>query len=112
MMAITEKLAIVCMDSITNPLEQNMLKSEFEKDGLEILDISYDQMAHFCGNVFEAKNKEGDSFLICSQQAWDHFTSEHKSLINQYHTELPIKIDTIERIGGGSARCMVAGVYF
>jgi hypothetical protein len=32
-------------------------------------------------------------------------------LIEAHTTPLPVNIDTIERIGGGSARCMLAEVY-
>ena len=112
MMAITEKLAIVCMESIENLLERKMLEQNFIKDKLELIDLNQQQINHFCGNVFEAKSKNGDSYLICSQQAWDHFTEAQQAIISRHHKPLPIDIETIERIGGGSARCMVAGVYF
>jgi hypothetical protein len=32
-------------------------------------------------------------------------------LIETHTTPLPVNIDTIERIGGGSARCMLAEVF-
>jgi len=112
MMAITEKLAIICMDSIDNFMEKNIIKQSLISSGLELMSISYKQMTSFCGNVFEVKNKEGKSFLICSETAWNAFNPAQQEKIRLYHTPLPIAIPTIETLGGGSARCMVAGVYF
>jgi hypothetical protein len=111
-LTITENLAIICLDSVENSLERMMLQKKFEATGLEVLEISFKQVEHFCGNAFEVKNKDGKSHLICSLQAWSAFTPEQQALISTYHTPLPIDIKTIETIGGGSARCMVAGVYF
>ena len=111
-LTITEKLAIVCLECIDNMMERMMLKKKLESTGLEILEISFKQVEQFCGNAFEVQNKEGKSYLISSSSAWNAFTKDQQALIRKYHKELPIDIPTIETIGGGSARCMVAGVYF
>lgn len=111
-LTITENLAIVCLDCIDNNMERMMLKKKFEATRLEVLEISFKQVEQFCGNMFEVLNDEGDSHLICSLGAWNALNSKQQSLIEKYHTPIPIDIKTIETIGGGSARCMVAGVYF
>jgi hypothetical protein len=111
-LTITEKLAIVCLECIDNSLERTMLRKKLASSGLEILEISFQQVEHFCGNAFEVMNDKDEHFLICSETAWNAFTAEQQELIKKYHTPLAIDIPTIETIGGGSARCMVAGVYF
>ena len=111
-LTITENLAIVCLDCIDNSMERMMLKKKFEATGLEVLEISFKQVEQFCGNAFEVQNTEGKSHLICSLGAWNAFDEKQQELIEKYHTAIPLDIPTIETIGGGSARCMVAGVYF
>lgn len=111
-LTITEKLAIVCLECIDNSLERSMLQKKLESSGLEILEISFKQVEQFCGNAFEVINDKGESHLICSETAWNAFDKEQQELIKKHHTPLVIDIKTIETIGGGSARCMVAGVYF
>lgn len=111
-LTITEKLAIICLECIDNSMERMMLKKKIEATGLIILEISFKQVEQFCGNAFEVENKEGKSHLICSLGAWNAFGKEKQDLIEKYHTPIPIDISTIETLGGGSARCMVAGVYF
>lgn len=112
LLSITEKLAIVCLECIDNSIQRMMLKKKLEESGLEIIEISYSQLEHFCGNVFEVKNTKDESFIIGSSTAWKAFTSDQQSLIEKHHSPIIINIPSIETVGGGSARCMVAGVYF
>jgi hypothetical protein len=111
-LSITENLAIVCLECIDNMVERLMLKKSLEKGGLSVIEITFKQVEQFCGNVFEVRNNEDNSFLIASENAWNGFTEEQQQQIGQFHEALIISIPTIEKIGGGSARCMVAGVYF
>ena len=111
-MTITEKLAIICLDAIENLMEQTFVKMHLEASCLEIISISHGQVNQFAGNLFEVKNKAGVSYLIGSKTAWGAFSKDELALIKKYHQPLAISIPTIEKIGGGSARCMMAGVYF
>jgi hypothetical protein len=111
-LTITEKIAIICMDAIENLMERTIVKMHLEDSGLEIISISYDQVNQFAGNLFEVKNKAGVSYLIGSESAWGAFTKEQLEIIQKYHQPIKLAIPTIEKVGGGSARCMMAGVYF
>jgi hypothetical protein len=111
-LTITEKLAIICLDAIENLMERTFVKMHLEDSGLEIIPISYNQVNQFAGNLFEVKNQAGESYLIGSETAWGAFSKAELALIKKYHQPLAIAIPTIEKIGGGSARCMMAGVYF
>lgn len=112
LLSITEYLAIVCLECIDNSIQRMMLKKKLEESGLAILEISFSQLENFCGNVFEVKNSADENFIISSHRAWSAFTPTQQKLIEKHHSPLVISIPTIETIGGGSARCMVAGVYF
>ena len=111
-LTITEKLAIICFDAIENLMERTFVKMQLEDSGLEIISISYSQVNQFAGNLFEVKNKSGQSYLIGSESAWGAFTEEQLKIILKYHQPLKLAIPIIEKVGGGSARCMLAGVYF
>lgn len=111
-LTITEKIAVVCLECIDNSLQRMMLKKKLEESGLEIIEISFSQLSSFCANLFEVKNRKDESFIIGSSTAWNAFTADQQLLIKKYHSPIIIAIPTIETVGGGSARCMVAGVYF
>jgi hypothetical protein len=46
-----------------------------------------------------------------SRTAWQSLEADQRRVIETHATPLPVNIDTIERIGGGSARCMLAEVF-
>lgn len=111
-MSLGMHYAIICLDSINDYQQRSILLESFKKTGKTIIDISWDQVQHMCGNVLELYNKRGDSLLILSEQAKRHFTHEQLRLIQQYSKLLSIDIPTIEAIGGGSTRCMMAEIFY
>lgn len=111
MLSIAVKFAVVCLESIPDILERAMLKQSLERIGKEVVDISYTQMNSFGANALEVVNQEGKSFFALSQSAFDAFSADQISLIEKYTTMLPIRIKTIESVGGGSVRCMMAGLF-
>jgi len=70
--------------------------------------ISYEQMNNFVANMLEIKNREEKSLLALSQTAYQHLSVTQKSRLQQYVKLVPLAIPTIEKIGGGSVRCMIA----
>lgn len=102
MMSIGKGFAVVCQESITDGLKLS---------GLEIIDVSLSQMNQFACNVLQVANQDGQPFLVMSQTAESAFTPEQKRRLSQYAELLPVAIPTIETIGGGSARCMMAEIF-
>lgn len=111
MMSIGKKIAVICSDSITNEQEKKQVIESLNASGRSIINITLEQMNHFAGNVLEVENKNGESLMILSQQAMNAFTDDQISELRKHTTLLPIQIPTIETLGGGSARCMLAEVF-
>lgn len=111
MMCIAENFVIVCLDSISNEVEKNNLCNSFKETGHQIIDISFNQMNNFAGNMLEIKTNEQKSILALSQSAFEILTKEQKNTIEKHSELVPLSINTIETIGGGSARCMMAEIF-
>ena len=111
LMAIGSKFAVICLDSITNEQEKEAVISSLKSTGKEIIDITFDQMNHFAGNMLEVKSANGGSLLVMSQAAYNSLTSEQKVGLEKYGKLVYADINTIETNGGGSARCMMAEVH-
>jgi len=111
MMCICEGIAVICADSITTNKGREAVLSSLKKGGLSVIEISFEQMNHFAGNMLGLKNKEGESILVLSQSAHNCLTENQIQEIQKNHKLLPLSIPTIETIGGGSARCMIAEVF-
>jgi hypothetical protein len=65
-------------------------------------------MDHFCGNMLQVKNKNSDYFLVMSTQAFNHLDADQVKRLEVYQPIIHSDITTIETLGGGSARCMMA----
>ena len=111
MMCIAENYAVVCLDAIANVHERNTLQQLLSDSGHDIINITRKQMNHFAGNMMELKNSKKQSVLAMSQSAFDSLNKEQIETIKQYSSIVSSSIDTIEKYGGGSARCMMAGIH-
>lgn len=111
MMCVADRFVVICLESIKDKAERTHVIQSIEKTKKEIIDISLDQMNHFAGNMLQVENKKGEKFLVMSSQAFRSLTKEQQTKIEQYNSILHSSLDTIERNGGGSARCMMAEVF-
>ena len=84
------------------------MSESLTESGHQIIDISFEQMYHFVLNMLVLESNDGRSLLVLSQSAFTSLTSDHKDKIEQHNTLVPLAINTIETIGGGSARGMIA----
>lgn len=111
MMTIGKGFALVCLDSIQNLIERAMLQNKLAETGHRLIQISFHQMNQFAGNCIEVLNTKSERFLLMSQTAFNSLNENQKLQINQFAQILSFDIPTIERIGGGSVRCMVTGLF-
>tara|TARA_R110001592_G_scaffold211976_2_gene464073 strand:+ start:2719 stop:3639 length:921 start_codon:yes stop_codon:yes gene_type:complete len=108
MMTIGNDFAVVCLESITNAIERQQLMDVLENTGHTIVDINYQQMNAFCGNMLELERPNQKNILTMSNSAFDALTLAQRKALEEFCTLFPINIPTIENIGGGSVRCMIA----
>lgn len=111
MMCVGDKFVVICLESISNADERKSVVESFKKTNHEIINISLDQMNHFAGNMLLLKTKNGNSILTMSQSAFDALTNDQRKQLSNYCELFPLSIPTIETIGGGSVRCMIAEIF-
>lgn len=110
-MHIGETYAVICLDSIKEEAERIALSQRLIVTGHEVIPITLAQVHAYAGNMLQVQNKKGKKFTILSQQSFNVLTEEQKDILNIHSTLLPIDITTIETIGGGSVRCMMAEIF-
>ncbi|MBK2109630.1 arginine deiminase-related protein [Francisella tularensis] len=110
MLSIGEKLIFVCLESIKCDKDRDIVAQALHQSNKTIVDVSQKQVHLRCCNSLEVKNKQGRSYLILSATADMGFTDQQKQLIDLHCTRLPCHVKTIEDVGGGTARCMVAEI--
>jgi hypothetical protein len=111
MMCIAEQFAVICLDAITNPGEKHLVVKSLETIGKEVISITMDQTNHFAGNMLQVRNKKEEPLLILSEQAFNSLTREQVDRLTKYNRIVTAALYTIEKHGGGSARCMLAEIH-
>ncbi|CAM3765451.1 citrulline utilization hydrolase CtlX [Mucilaginibacter galii] len=111
MMCVGSKFAVICLDSIQDETEKETVIASLNMTGKEIVGITLEQMNHFAGNMLEVQNTGGESLLVMSKSAHQSLTAEQVAVLEKYTEIVSADLTTIETIGGGSARCMLAEVH-
>jgi hypothetical protein len=111
MLSIGEDFAILCEECIASEKERKSLYESLQSTGHNIIPISLKQVAQFAGNVLQLKNAKGEKLLVMSETARASLNREQIDAIRTFTKILPVSIPTIETIGGGGARCMMAEVF-
>jgi hypothetical protein len=111
LMCIGEKFTVICLDSIANPHERIVVTESLKSTRKEIIDISFEQMNRFAGNMLEVKNKAGENLIVMSKNAYNSLLHKQIVTLEKYGKLIYANINTIETNGGGSARCMMAEVH-
>lgn len=111
MMTMGHKYVIVCLSSITLDDEREELLASFKNSGKEIIDISFDQMNAFAGNMLQVKSKLGEPYLVMSSTAYNSLSGAQIDQILSHNKIIKIAIPTIETHGGGGVRCMMAEIF-
>ena len=78
----------------------------------DVVELTSDQIQNFSGNAIEAKNEEGELFLIISSRGFSALNQNQvNKLLKSYKEIIHSDIPTIEKYGGGSARCMLTELF-
>jgi len=111
MMAIADRYVVICLESIRDEDKRNEVIDSFKKSDKEIIEITFEQVLNFAGNMLQVEGSLGSKYMVMSQLAYDSLTKEQIEKINQYNPILAVPIPNIEKYGGGSVRCMMAEVF-
>ena len=111
MMCLASSFTVICLESILDQNERQRVIDKLKETEKKIIEITFDQMNNFAGNMLEVQNSNGDQFLVMSSKAYHSLNKNQINQIQQYVQILHSPIDTIEILGGGSARCMMAEIF-
>jgi hypothetical protein len=115
-MSIGTRFAVVCLDALPYPAERLEVEEELAKSGREVVPITLEQMHRYVGNMLElrgsltamASTTNEESFLFLSENAFNALQPFQRIALERHARLKPVAIPTIETVGGGSVRCMLA----
>ena len=100
----------ICLDVI-KPEHRDYVEEKVNAHH-KVIELTPEQIQNFCGNAIEAKNNNNELFLIISSTAFNALNQDQKEqLLKSYKDIIHSDIPTIEKYGGGSARCMLTELF-
>ena len=95
-----------CLE-IIKPEYLDAVEAEIKKYH-EVMIIEKDQLLDFCGNAIELRNDDNEKFIIMSSRARNALHKvQEEFLLRHFKEIIHADLSTIEKYGGGSARCMI-----
>lgn len=111
MMVVAPAFALVCLDAVDDPMERASLQDSLTFSGKVVIPLTEKQLTQFAGNMLALTATDGKALLVMSTRAYDALTTKQLLQLQQYVKLVHSPIPTIEDLGGGSVRCMLAEVY-
>ena len=109
LMHISPVISAICKEMIHHE-DHDYVMDTFQKHSDTIIHLDSMQVHRFAGNMLCVLNSKREPCLIGSDTGFNSLTNQQMNLIYQSCTPVSVKIPTIESIGGGSARCMIAEI--
>jgi hypothetical protein len=110
-LSVGEGFAVLCPESIPDEFERIAITQLLESTGHKVVTITQKQVNAFAGNLLQVKNQQGKKYIVLSQTAYDSLTRYQKGDLTAYGELIPVNLSTIEKVEGGSARCMMAEIF-
>lgn len=110
-MTLGTEIAVICTESIENSEERKRVVENLLADGKKIVDISREQVLAFAGNMMEVQGNAEKNLMVMSSAAFESLTKDQLHIINFHNKIVHLPLTTIEKFGGGSARCMIAEIF-
>ncbi|RYZ21683.1 MAG: amidinotransferase [Chitinophagaceae bacterium] len=111
LLSIGEGFAVGCGDAIADEEERRSVRESLEASGHEWIDIGFEEMNAFAANLLQVRNRAGEACIVISQAAVDALAPAKLQALERYGRLLPVSVPTIEKVNGGSVRCMMCELF-
>lgn len=110
MLSLGSLFALVCAEAIAPPDRERVLSLLAEDR--EVVEVDFNQMERFACNAIELRDRSGAPLIALSRAARGSLLPTQRVRLEQLGGRLvAVDIPTIEQVGGGSVRCMIADVH-
>jgi hypothetical protein len=111
LLSIGRSFAAICLEAIL-PQYRSKVCEMLKASGHSLVELTQEQVRSFAGNMLELSTKEGGQIIALSKQA-ERALAPHQrdQLVNLAGPLVAPEISTIETLGGGSVRCMIAEIH-
>ncbi len=111
LMCLGERFALACLESVDDANRRRQWREGLEAAGRELIEIDRAQMTSFAGNALALEATGGTKLVAMSAAAWGSLSEAQRGALERHGQPVTSPLPTIERVGGGSLRCMLAEVF-
>ena len=109
-MGLGTRFAVLCLDAVA-PEYHEVLSAEIDLGDRTLIEVDYEQMRQFACNLIELKSSSGEPLIALSTAARSSFRADQLRQLERFGSLVEAPIPTIEGVGGGSVRCMIADIH-
>ena len=111
LMYIGTEMAGICAECITDESLRNQVVNRL-RETHEVIEFTPEQLQANCGNALEVVGSKEEKMLTMSKAAYEVLSDEQVNIIRKhYDTLICPDLATLEKYGGGSARCMLMELF-
>jgi hypothetical protein len=111
LLSLGTRFALLC-PGVVPPGQRQALIDDIEATGRTIIQVDYEQLRGFACNVIELRSSAGEPLVALSASAKASLRADQIAILERLGGPLvEVAIPTIEVVGGGSLRCMIADVH-
>ena len=109
-LAIGSRTAVVVEQALPERNERNALRDNLEASGRRVHALDIEAMCAFGANALELSTRAGPVWIL-STRAWGRLPSPVRRDLEKDIRVLPLDVTTVEDVGGGGIRCMLAELF-
>lgn len=111
MMSLGRRFALVCLDCVAEE-DRRPLAEAIERGGRVLIEVAREQLAGFACNLLELQDRQGRPLVALSSRARETLSPDQRRRLEALAGPLvEAPIPTIEAVGGGGVRCMIAEIH-
>jgi len=110
LLTLGSKFAVLCTDALPDEYRP-VLIGEIEASGRRLIEVDFDQLRQFACNLIELKDSKDQPVIALSSAALASFRPDQLRVLERFGRLVDAPIPTIEAVGGGSVRCMMADIH-
>jgi hypothetical protein len=109
LMSLGGEFAILCTEAVS-PEHRRPLIEDIEASGRALIEVDFGQLRQFACNAIELRGRDGPVIAMSSAARASFMPGQLRSL-EGFGQIVDAPIPTIEAVGGGSVRCMIADLH-
>ena len=109
LLSLGTRFAVLCTEAVAEDY-RTVLIDEIEATRRTVIEVDFEQLKSFACNLIELEGASGPLIAI-SAAARASLRPDQLKRLESFGELLAVPIPTIERVGGGSIRCMIADIH-